>query len=501
MTRRNGGLSLPQVASSYPLDLPRTGQPPGHGSGRHADARLLRPGVGARGPRRRNGGWAPVPNPLVPYRASTAEVGAIFPFVGGDPLPPTGAALGVDTRTGSGFCVDPMAWVLAQITSNPNLMLFGKPGTGKSTIVKAILFRLMHFGVRTLVAGDVKDEYEPLCRAVGVHPFALGVGLPTRINPLDPGPLAGRWDTLTTQMQAERTQLIFARWLVLLRALVGAQGWTTSPADEDALRAVLAEVTGQASGSCALAPTTIPAVWAALRDPTAELAYACRYSSPRAMREHTRQLTAALGSMVHGALAGLFDAPTSIDIDWTAPIQSLSLSRLSALGDRAVGTALACLNSWSRAMTDLRRPGEHTIVVRDEVWRQMRLGAGAVQSLDADLRLSRWDSCIQMVVTHKPSDMLAAADTGTAAASLARDLLSLADTKVLLGQDRSIALQLQTLLGLSDIETDDIAGWARQRRGRAIWRVGERSYRIQTIRGPAEADLFDTNHAVRGDQP
>lgn len=159
MSRRNGGQSLRQVAGTYPLDLPRAGQPPGDAAGRHTDARLLRPGVGARGRRRRNGGWAPVPNPLVPYRASTAEVGAIFPFVGGDPLPPTGAGLGVDTRTGSGFCVDPMAWVLAQITSNPNLMLFGKPGTGKSTIVKAILFRLMHFGVRTLVAGDVKDEY------------------------------------------------------------------------------------------------------------------------------------------------------------------------------------------------------------------------------------------------------------------------------------------------------------------------------------------------------
>ena len=71
-------------------------------------------------------------------------------------------------------------------------MLFGKPGTGKSTTVKAILFRSMRFGVRTLVAGDVKDEYEPLCRAVGVEPFSLGVGLPARINPLDPGPLAHR---------------------------------------------------------------------------------------------------------------------------------------------------------------------------------------------------------------------------------------------------------------------------------------------------------------------
>ena len=74
-------------------------------------------------------------------------------------------------------------------------MLFGKPGTGKSTTAKAFLFRPMRFGVRTLVAGDVKDEYEPLCRAVGVEPFTLGIGLPTRINPLDPGPLADRWGT------------------------------------------------------------------------------------------------------------------------------------------------------------------------------------------------------------------------------------------------------------------------------------------------------------------
>lgn len=104
-----------------------------------------------------------------------------------------------------------------------------------------------------------------------------------------------------------------------------------------------------------------------------------------------------------------------------------------------------------------------------------------------------------MVVTHKPSDMLAAADTGTAAATIAKDLLTLCDTKVLLGQDHTVAAELQTLLGLSDIETTDIAGWARQRRGRAIWRVGERSYRVQTIRGPLEADLFDTNRALRGE--
>ena len=497
-SRPQDGRSLADVAALYPLDLPQAPVAAPPATSRHTESRLLRPCATSRGLARANRGWAPAPSPLVAYRASTAEIGGIFPLLGGDPLPPTGAALGVATATGSGFCVDPIGWVLAEIVSNPNLVLFGKPGTGKSTTVKAILFRLMHFGVRTLIAGDVKDEYEQLCRAVDVQPFALGVGMPARINPLDAGPLGHRWDALSDVQRTERARVIFGRWLVLLNALIGAQGVATTPAEEDALTAVLTDLTGWAAGSARLAPVTIPDVWAALRDPTPGLAHACRYSCPREMTDATRQITAALGAMVRGALAGLFDEPTNIAIDWAAPIASLSLGRLQPLGDEAIGTALACLNSWSRAMTDLRQPGEQLVVVRDEVWRQMRLGAGAVQSLDADLRLSRSDACIQMVVAHKPSDMLAAGELGSQAATIAKDLLSLCDTKVLLGQDRSVAAELQTLLGLSDMETDDVAGWARGRRGRAVWRVGERSYRVQTIRGPLEAELFDTNQNLRG---
>ena len=114
------GESLAQIARLYPLDLP-TGPDPAHGTRRDdrddrndRDDGLGRQGragrVGRRGRPRPGGGWAAVPGPLVAYRASTAEVGAIFPFVSGDPLPPTGAALGVDTRTGAGFFVDPVGW-------------------------------------------------------------------------------------------------------------------------------------------------------------------------------------------------------------------------------------------------------------------------------------------------------------------------------------------------------------------------------------------------------
>ena len=53
--------------------------------------------------------------------------------------------------------------------------------------------RMMAYGYRTLILGDVKDEYEPLCRALGVEPHAVGHGLPARINPLDFGPLGNDW--------------------------------------------------------------------------------------------------------------------------------------------------------------------------------------------------------------------------------------------------------------------------------------------------------------------
>ena len=62
---------------------------------------------------------------------------------------------------------------------------------------------MMDFGYKVFVLGDPKDEYEPLCRAFGVQPFAVGPGMSARINPLDFGPLGDGWDTLD-RVEAQR---------------------------------------------------------------------------------------------------------------------------------------------------------------------------------------------------------------------------------------------------------------------------------------------------------
>ncbi|MET7400130.1 ATP-binding protein [Dactylosporangium sp. NPDC005572] len=500
--RGPGGRSLPQLVTDFGGELPSA--PPKNKGDRdrhREEAALIRPAAPARGHPRPGHGWSPVAAPLTVYRASTAEIGGVFPLLTANGLPPTGALIGYDALTAGGFYVDPVGWVLNQIVTNPNLIFFGKPGQGKSTTVKALLLRMMLFGARVLVAGDVKGEYEPLCQAVGVEPISLGLGLPVRINPLDLGPLGQGWDKLSTVERQARAALIFARWVVLLKALIGVRGITASPSDESALATVVAELSGWSRGGGQLRAVTIPEVYHALARPTAELAEQCRYSSVQRMVDATRQSTDALGTLVRGALAGLFDAQTTVRLDWNSPIQSLSLRRLNDLGDEVVGVALACVNSWSRAMTDLRRPGEITIVVRDEVWRQMRLGVGAVQSLDADLRLSRNDGEIQVIVAHKPSDLLSVGAAGSQEVAIAKDMMALCDTKVMFAQDPTIADELAELVGLTDIARDWVSGWARQRTGRAVWMVGDRVFKVTTVRTPLEVPLFDTNAALKAEAP
>ena len=202
---------------------------------------------------------------------TSEQTPVLWPLIAADGLPPTGAGIGIDLLSGGAFYCDPIGWVTSDEVpvTNPNVFVFGKPGRGKSATVKAFCLRMMDFGYRVLVLGDPKDEYEPLCRALGVEPFALGHGLPARVNPLALGPLGHRWRYLDARETQRRSAIIFARWLVLLRGLVGSQTIGEQrvpfgPSDEKAISTALRELTGYASGNTVLREVTIPTLWHAL---------------------------------------------------------------------------------------------------------------------------------------------------------------------------------------------------------------------------------------------
>ena len=499
---RRDGRDMARLLSDFGHDLPTTPRPV---------PEMREPRMWRHAPRRgaahAGRGWAPAQAPVMAWRMTSDQAPVFWPFISAPALPPTGAQMGIDQLSGGSFYLDPFGWVLADQVpvTNPNIFQFAKPGLGKSGTTKAFCTRMMPFGYRTLVLGDPKDEYEASCRAHGVEPFVIGPGMSTRINPLAKGPLAHGWSRLGAEEAQRRASIIFGRWLTLVRGLVGSmkighEHVPFGPNEADVVRNALQVLTGYDVASSNLTETTIPELWHLLHHPTTDLIQACQYKSARHFLDETRLLRNALGQLVTGTLAGLFDAHTNIEIDWRAPIQSLSLSRLEPLGDEAIGIALLCLNSWGRGLREIAEPGDLRIVVRDEVWKQMRLGVSAVMSFDADLRLSRGmagkGGDIQFANLHKPSDLLSVGDAGSQAAMIAKDLLDLADIKILGGQKPGVARELDSMLGLGPIAQNLVTGWAMQDKGRAVWAVGDATYKVATVLHPLEKRMYYTNEAL-----
>ena len=96
------------------------------------------------------------------------------------------------------------------------------------------------------------------------------------------------------------------------------------------------------------------------------------------------------------------------------------------------------------------------------------------------------------------ADVLSVGDAGSQAVAIAKDLLHLADIKILHGQDHGVAADLEQLIGLGPIARDVVTGWAMHGKGRALWCVGDQQYKVATILHSAETALTYTNDAITG---
>ena len=125
--------------------------------------------------------------PRIPaHQITTRNLGAAYPFIAEAGLGQRGVVIGDDLLGGS-FVFDPFELYAQGVVSNPNMVVFGQIGRGKSAFVKTFLWRQAVFGRKAWVV-DPKGEYGDLAAAWGVRPVALRPGGAIRLNPLDPGP-------------------------------------------------------------------------------------------------------------------------------------------------------------------------------------------------------------------------------------------------------------------------------------------------------------------------
>jgi type IV secretory pathway VirB4 component len=398
------------------------------------------------------------------HRCTTRHAQAIYPFVNAGGLGGRGVFIGRDSGGGA-FCFDPWALYGEGVLDDPNVIVLGKLGQGKSALVKTLLWRMMLFGRRAFVL-DIKREYGPLCRAVGVNPISLIPGGGVRLNPLASRP-------------EEHAQL------ELLRAVtVTALGGPLVQLEAGALREALRVVRHRGEGE-----PTLPQVATALFSPTAEMAQSLR-TTPTALAQDCRRAALALQDLCEGPLRGMFDGPTTPGLDLDARLLVLDLHAVR--DSPAVGILMACATGWMSALLarTAERPGrERLINVADESWKIVQ-HTGLGEWFQSNFKLARQFGVMNLVVLHKLADLQAVGDAGSRAARIAEGLVADASTRIVYHQDESQVPVTRTLLGLSGNEGRLLAMLSP---GQALWRVGSRSFVVSHQRSEIEARLTDTD--------
>jgi hypothetical protein len=420
-----------------------------------------------------------------PHRVTTRNLQAVYPFLVDSALGAHGIYIGRQAGSDASFVFDPWELYVQGVITNPNILLAGVIGRGKSALAKSLALRMTAFGVRVYVPGDPKGEWGEVARALGAEPIALGRGLPARVNPLDPGHRPKRMPPDEWQRE------VLARRNTLLASLAEtALDRRLQPVERNALLVALTAVTGTRDPDTGPAPL-LPEIVAGLMNPTQETA-ATLSMTIRELAVESRPLALELRRLVVGDLAGLFDGPTTHPLDFDAPIQVLDTSRLAG-DDTAIALLMTCASAWMETTLASARGGRR-LVVYDEAWRMLRHLA-LVRRMQSQWKLSRALGVANLAVVHRISDLGAVGASGSEAVALAQGLLADCSIRVVYAQESDQVDLTATALGLSDVEADQLIHMPR---GRGLWRIGRHAAIVDHVLGPAELSVVDTDHRMRG---
>lgn len=399
------------------------------------------------------------------HEASTAVLPAAYPFLADAPLPEAGCYIGRNLFGGA-FHYDPFTLYAAGMLSNPNVLVAGDLGSGKSSLVKTLLFR-EHVRGRSAFVADPKGEYAALAAALGVTPLKLGPGCTDRLNPLDPpdGPDLGQRLLLVTALAAA----------ALDRPL--------TPTEHAALDIALARVL------TARDTPLLADVVDALLSPAESIAGDMRLTVGQ-LTDASRDLALVLRRMCSGDLAGMFDAPTTRRPHPSDPLVVLDLSALYQTNRDALPLVLACVTSWITSA--VRSAAAQRYVVIEEAWALLAHVATA-RWLQQSYKLARAHGVANIAVLHRISDLLAAGTSDSEQVALARGLLDDVGTRVLYRQSASALRDASAVLGLTATGATLLP---QLHAGVALWNTVGRWFMVEHRRSDIERHLADTDAAM-----
>jgi len=427
---------------------------------------------------------------LAPHRASTVHLQSLYPWQADAGIGALGPLVGHNVLGGGSFCFDPWEWYDAGLITNPNGITFGEIGSRKSTELKTRIVRSYEFG-RGTFGTDVKSEYNELAEFLGHEPIWIGPGRPDRLNPFDIG--TGE-DPATAQ----------SRQLTMLQALAsGVLRRDLTESERTLCRIAVAELTGgylerdiTATGQQIMAPRpgdrprvpVLPEVIEAMQHPSAA-AMKDLPLSPEELKSNTADLIMAFQRLVTGDLAGMFDGPTTADVDPRTKLLIVNIS--SVLADRpdALPLVRICASAWLQSAITTHRMRRYHI--SDEAWADMSVGT--LRWYQSMFKLARQNLVSNWLVLHKPADLLTAGAGESEMDRVAKSLIADAGVVCFYRQKPQQIATCKEMFGITDAQ----AAWlTRLPPGQALWWAGQdRSFLVQHVRSETEKKFTNTDQA------
>jgi len=411
------------------------------------------------------------------HRGTTAHLSSAYPFQAETGLGHRGVYLGFNLLTGGGgFAFDPFEAYAQGLVTNPNMLIAGEPGMGKSACAKTFLYRSIGVYGRWAAIADPKGEYLPLAEALGLSVIKLHPGGTNRINPLDPGPMG-----LSDPEELARRQTS------MLAALLGSVlKRDLTPVEDAVLGWSLSHLSYRADTTITLSDVAL-----VLRSPTEEMAARAQMTAAELSRQ-VDDLSYGLGKLLDRTMRGMFDGPTNVKLDWNGPGIVIDLSAVHH-DQEALTLVLLATQAWLQAIMSGAQ-GPRRIQVLDEAWALLGSERTA-KYLQACWKLSRAYGVANLAIVHRISDLRAQADDGSSATKVSMGLLADTQTRIFFRQSSDQVSEAQELLGLTTSEAELLTHLTR---GRALWKVAGHAAVVQHVIGRGERHITDSDARMIG---